>query len=72
MRRQIFFLLTLTIICMPLFFSARVMAQSKDQKEKIDRMAVQLEEMKTEMVLLQRQVQSMQDTFNKTTVNLTP
>ena len=66
MRRQIFFLLTLTIICMPLFFSARVMAQSKDQKEKIDRMAVQLEEMKTEMVLLQRQVQSMQDTFNKT------
>ncbi|MBK6797667.1 MAG: tetratricopeptide repeat protein [Acidobacteria bacterium] len=66
MRRQIFFLLTLTIICMPLFFSARVMAQSKDQKEKIDRMAVQLEEMKTEMVLLQRQVQSMRDTFNKT------
>ena len=66
MRRQILFLLTLTIICMPLFFSARVMAQSKDQKEKIDRMAVQLEEMKTEMVLLQRQVQSMQDTFNKT------
>ncbi len=41
-------------------------AQSKDQREKIDRMAVQLEELKTELVLLQRQNQSMQDTFNKT------
>ncbi len=45
-------------------------AQSKEQKEKIDRMAVQLEEMKTELVLLQRQVQGMQDTFNKTTGEL--
>ncbi len=41
-------------------------AQSKDQREKIDRMAVQLEELKTELVLMQRQNQSMQDTFNKT------
>jgi septation ring formation regulator EzrA len=29
-------------------------------------MAVQLEELKTEIMLLQRQIQSMQDTFNKT------
>ena len=40
--------------------------QNKEQREKIDRMAVQLEELKTETILLQRQVQSMQDTFNKT------
>ncbi|MFM8393127.1 MAG: tol-pal system protein YbgF, partial [Acidobacteriota bacterium] len=41
-----------------------------EQREKIDRMAVQLEELKTEIMLLQRQVQSMQDTFNKTTGEL--
>lgn len=41
-------------------------AQSKDQKEKIDRMAGQIEELKTELILLQRQTQTMQDTFNKT------
>jgi len=43
-----------------------VCGQSKEQREKIDRMAVQLEELKTEVMLPQRQVQSMQDTFNKT------
>lgn len=42
------------------------LGQNKEQREKIDRMAVQLEELKTEVMLLQRQVQSMQDTFNKT------
>jgi tol-pal system protein YbgF len=47
-----------------------VRAQNKEQREKIDRMAVQLEELKTEIMLLQRQVQSMQDTFNKTTGEL--
>jgi tol-pal system protein YbgF len=41
-------------------------AQSKDQREKIDRMAVQVEDLKTELVLLQRTTQQMQDTFNKT------
>jgi tol-pal system protein YbgF len=41
-------------------------AQSKDQREKIDRMAAQIEELKTELVLLQRQTQTMQETFNKT------
>lgn len=41
-------------------------AQKKEQQEKIDRMAVQLEELKTEFILLQRQMQAMQETFNKT------
>ncbi|HEX5084169.1 MAG TPA: outer membrane protein assembly factor BamD [Blastocatellia bacterium] len=41
-------------------------AQSKEQREKIDRMAVQVEDLKTELVLLQRTTQQMQDTFNKT------
>jgi tol-pal system protein YbgF len=41
-------------------------AQKKEQQEKIDRMAVQLEELKTELILLQRQTQTMQETFNKT------
>jgi tol-pal system protein YbgF len=54
------------IVCLP--FGAA--AQSKEQKEKIDRMAVQMEELKTELILLQRQVQTMQDTFNKTTGEL--
>ena len=41
-------------------------AQSKETKEKIDRMATQVEDLKTELVLLQRTTQTMQDTFNKT------
>jgi tol-pal system protein YbgF len=56
------FSLLLLIVALPF----AVAAQSKDQREKIDRMAVQLEELKTELVLLQRQTQAMQDTFNKT------
>jgi tol-pal system protein YbgF len=39
----------------------------KDRDLKIDRMAVTIEELKTEMTLLQRQVQSLQETLNKTT-----
>lgn len=58
--------LLLVVILLPLDVSA----QSKDQREKIDRMAAQIEEMKTELVLLQRQTQTMQDTFNKTTGEL--
>jgi len=54
--------LCLIVLATPLSVSA----QSKEQKEKIDRMAAQLEELKTELILLQRQTQSMQDTFNKT------
>ena len=54
--------LLLAVVLLPLTGAA----QSKDQREKIDRMAAQIEELKTELVLLQRQTQSMQDTFNKT------
>lgn len=54
--------LLLGIVLLPLTGAA----QSKDQREKIDRMAVQIEDLKTELVLLQRQTQAMQETFNKT------
>jgi len=54
--------LLLAVILLPL----TAPAQSKDQREKIDRMATQIEDLKTELVLLQRQTQTMQDTFNKT------
>jgi tol-pal system protein YbgF len=54
--------LLLAVVILPLTGAA----QSKDQREKIDRMAAQIEDLKTELVLLQRQTQSMQDTFNKT------
>jgi tol-pal system protein YbgF len=55
--------LLLAVILLPL----TALAQSKEQqREKIDRMAVQVEDLKTELVLLQRQTQTMQDTFNKT------
>jgi len=46
--------------------SLTAFGQNKETRDKIDRMAVQLEELKTEMVLMQRQTQSMQETFNKT------
>jgi tol-pal system protein YbgF len=59
--------LALFVVCLLPFAAS---AQSKEQKEKIDRMAVQLEELKTELILLQRNVQAMQDTFNKTTGEL--
>lgn len=54
--------LLLAVVLLPLTGAA----QSKEQREKIDRMAVQVEDLKTELVLLQRQTQAMQDTFNKT------
>jgi tol-pal system protein YbgF len=54
--------LLLAVVLLPL----AGLAQSKDQREKIDRMAVQVEDLKTELVLLQRTTQQMQDTFNKT------
>jgi tol-pal system protein YbgF len=59
-------LFLLLIVSLPV----TVAAQSKEQREKIDRMTAQIEELKTELVLLQRQVQTMQDTFNKTTGEL--
>jgi tol-pal system protein YbgF len=57
---------TLSLALVALLLPMNVAAQSKDQRDKIDRMAAQLEELKTELVLLQRQTQTMQDTFNKT------
>ena len=48
----------------------QVSAQSKDVREKIDRMDVTVEQLKTEVTLLQRQVQMMTETFNKTTGQL--
>src|SRR5215475_4363067 len=54
--------LLLAVVLLPL----SGLAQSKDQREKIDRMAVEVEDLKTELVLLQRTTQTMQDTFNKT------
>jgi tol-pal system protein YbgF len=41
-------------------------AQKKEQWDKVDRMAIQLEELKTEFILLQRSMQALQETFNKT------
>ncbi len=44
----------------------QVSAQSRDMREKLDRMAVTVEELKTEVTLLQRQSQMMTETYNKT------
>jgi len=57
---------TLPTLLAVIFLSLTAAAQSKDQREKIDRMATQIEDLKTELVLLQRTTQTMQDTFNKT------
>jgi tol-pal system protein YbgF len=57
---------TLLVAFAILPFPIKASAQSKDQRDKIDRMAQEVEELKTELVLLQRQTQTMQDTFNKT------
>ncbi|MBI1761110.1 MAG: tetratricopeptide repeat protein [Acidobacteria bacterium] len=52
-------------VLLALLFTPAI-AQKKEQWDKIDRMAVQLEELKTEFILLQRSMQAMQETFNKT------
>ncbi|HEY8460683.1 MAG TPA: hypothetical protein VIM99_09905, partial [Blastocatellia bacterium] len=57
---------TLPLLLATVFLPLAGFAQSKEQREKIDRMAVQVEDLKTELVLLQRTTQTMQDTFNKT------
>ena len=59
------------VYTLPLLLAAAVLplvgfAQSREYREKIDRMATQIEDLKTELVLLQRTTQTMQDTFNKT------
>src|SRR5215475_10139171 len=56
----------LMILLAVIFLPLTAAAQSKEQREKIDRMATQIEDLKTELVLLQRTTQTMQDTFNKT------
>ena len=61
-----FAILLFVLVALPI----QVSAQSKDVREKMDRMAVTVEELKTEVTLLQRQVQMMTETFNKTTGQL--
>lgn len=55
------------LLAMPLlaFLLASPLYAQKDKDLKLDRVAVQVEEMKTELTLLQRQVQTMQDTLSK-------
>jgi tol-pal system protein YbgF len=60
----------LSLLFVLALLSGLAAAQSKDVKDKIDQMAIRLEELKTEVTLLQRQTQTMQDTFNKTTGEL--
>ncbi len=60
------FVISLVIGVFAFAVTAALPVSAQNQREqKIDRMAIQVEEMKTEMTLLQRQVQSMQDTLNK-------
>jgi tol-pal system protein YbgF len=61
-QHLIFFFSILVIALSPL----PAAGQNKETREKIDQMAVQVEQLKTEVMLLQRQVTSMQETFNKT------
>ena len=61
--------LTLCLLCLSIC-SSIASAQNRDTRDKIDRMSIQLEELKTEMILLQRQVQTMLETFNKTSGEL--
>jgi tol-pal system protein YbgF len=67
MSKKMFPHFTSAVLLLALAATALPAESQKDQREKIDRMAVQLEELKTEVTVLQRQVQGMQDTLNKTT-----
>jgi tol-pal system protein YbgF len=62
MQHLIFFFSILVIAISPL----PVAGQNKETREKIDQMAIQVEQLKTEVMLLQRQTAAMQETFNKT------
>jgi tol-pal system protein YbgF len=67
-----FSVISLVIVVFALAVTVALPVSAQNQREqRIDRMAIQVEEMKTEMTLLQRQVQSMQDTLNKTTGEMT-
>jgi tol-pal system protein YbgF len=57
---------TLPLLFALIFLPLTGFAQSREYREKIDRTATQVEDLKTELVLLQRATQTMQDTFNKT------
>jgi tol-pal system protein YbgF len=57
---------TLPFLLALVFLPSAGFAQSREYREKVDRMAAQAEDLKTELVLLQRATQTMQDTFNKT------
>ena len=65
-KHLIFFFSLLIIAASPL----PAVGQNKETRDKIDHMAITVEELKTEVMLLQRQVTSMQDTFNKTSGEL--
>jgi tol-pal system protein YbgF len=62
MQHLIFFFSILVIAISPL----PAAGQNKETREKIDQMAIQVEQLKTEVMLLQRQTAAMQETFNKT------
>jgi tol-pal system protein YbgF len=62
MQHLIFFFSILVVAISPL----PAAGQNKETREKIDQMSIQVEQLKTEVMLLQRQVTAMQETFNKT------
>jgi tol-pal system protein YbgF len=47
------------------FVAAPVRAGDKEDKEKLDRLSARIEDMKTEMITLEQQVQSLRDAINK-------
>ncbi|MBO0799306.1 MAG: hypothetical protein J2P31_10850, partial [Blastocatellia bacterium] len=61
-KHLIFFFSLLVIAASPL----PAVGQNKETRDKIDHTAITVEELKTEVMVLERQVASMQDTFNKT------
>ncbi len=63
MKRKMTGVLT-SVLFLALALTVPLHAQ-KDKDLKLDRVAVQVEEMKTELTLLQRQIQTMQDTLSK-------
>lgn len=63
---KVLYLKLISSLALLVLLFAPTYAQKKEQWEKVDRMAVQLEELKTEFILLQRSMQAMQETFNKT------
>jgi tol-pal system protein YbgF len=48
-----------------IFVIAPVCAGDKEEKEKLDRLSARIEEVKTEMIMLEHQMQSLQDAINR-------